>query len=348
MTTDTETDLIVLPDVKDLPDLYMKDGALMDLVTRIQKDVRAHHIDASTAEGRKFATSLSSKVSSSKVLIEKAGKELTEDWRKKTAAVNAVKKEAVEALEALRDEVKAPVKAWEAAETERVRKIQQQMLIFDTDQLTAMSSAAEIKALLNRIEETAVTEEAFAEFTMDAETAKAEAVKKYTADLSVAEGREAQERELAELRAEKAKREAEEEARRAEEARKAEEAAAEEARLARAAAEEETRKKAEEEREKARAAAAQREKEEAERKHQEELAAAKREAEEAADRERARIAEEQRKADEAREKALADEKNRARIRADIIQAMAKIEPRSMPAIVDAMIAGKIPNVKVLV
>jgi colicin import membrane protein len=331
MTTDTETtDLIVLPKAEDIPSLYEKDGELLKLVERIEKDVRSHAIDAATDEGRKFATSLASKVSSSKVLIETAGKNMTEEWRKKTAAVNEVRKTAVARLDALRDEVKAPVQKWKDAENERVAAIQKKILTFDTDQLTAASSSSELKALLTRIEELEVTEDVFAEFMMDAEEAKAEALKKFGADLKVAEEREAAEAELAELRAEKARRQEEDEKRAAAEAKAAEEAAAEEA-----------RKKADEEREAQRAAEVKRREEEAERKHQEELAAAKREAEEAAERERKRIADEKAAEEARQEKARQDAKRRKVVIAEAMEDMRKIEDRTMEGLLGAMIDGRI-------
>lgn len=329
MTTDTETtDLIVLPKAEDIPSLYEKDGELMKLVERIEGDVRSHAIDATTDEGRKFATGLASKVSSSKVLIETTGKNMTEEWRKKTAAVNEIRKAAVARLDALRDEVKAPVQAWKDRENERVAAIQKRILTFDTDQLTAASSSAELKALLSRIEELQVTEEVFAEFHMDAEEAKAEALKKYQADLKVAEEREAAEAELAELRAEKARRQAEDEKRAAEEARKAEEAAAKER-------DAERQKEAELER----ARREEREKIEAEERHKREVAAA-------AEAERKRIADEKAAEEARQEKARQNAKRRKAVTAEILEAMKSVEPRNMSGIVEAMIDGKIPHVEV--
>lgn len=324
MTTDTETtDLIVLPKAEDIPSLYEKDGELLKLVERIEGDVRSHAIDATTDEGRKFATSLASKVSSSKVLIETAGKNMTEEWRKKTAAVNDIKKVAVARLDALRDEVKAPVQKWKDAENERVAAIQKQILTFDTDQLTAASSAAELKALLTRIEALEVTEEVFAEFHMDAEEAKAEALKKYGADLKVAEEREAAEAELAELRAEKARREEEDAKRAAEEARKAEEAAARER-------EAERQKEAELER----ARREEREKIEAEERHKREVAAA-------AEAERKRIADEKAAEEARQEKARQNAKRRETVIAEAMEDMRKVEDRTMRGLLSAVIDGKV-------
>lgn len=330
MTTDTEsTEIITLPPAKDLPALFTKDGGkdeIESIVKQIEERARSETFDHETAKGRKAATSLAAKVSSSKVALENARKKATEDLRAQIDGINGIGKSATTRLEALRDEIKAPVKAWEDREAERVKLIQQKLIIFDTDQLTALAAADEIKALIARIDAVEVSEEEFAEFEDDAEVGKREALKKYRADLQVAEGREEQERELAELRR----------------------AAAEREEADRKAAEEKAAKEAEAKAEEERAAEAKRAQAAAEERHAEELAAAERRAEEAAQRERDRIAEEERRKEAEREKVLADEAKRARIRDEIKSDMGKVKPRDMNNIVDAMIAGQIRHVKVLV
>ncbi|MBT9385505.1 hypothetical protein KM176_16645 [Pseudooceanicola sp. CBS1P-1] len=343
----TETkELITLPDAKDLPALFTQEGKIAALVTRIEEEVKSHAIDVTTPQGRKHATSLAAKVSSSKVLIENAAKAKTDEWRQQTAAVNEVKKDAVSRLEKLRDDTTAPVKAWEEAEASRVREIQQLMLTFDTDKLTALASADEIKALIVRIEDLAVTEEVFQEFSEEAEALKGEALKKYRADLQVAEQREAQARELEELRAEKARRDAEEAERLAKEQAEQEKADREALEKEQAAAREKEQREAQERAQKEAEERVQQQQKEAEERHQRELEVARAREEQAAQRERDRIAREAKAKEEAEAAALADAENRKRIKGQIKDALSKVEPRTVDAMVDAMIDGQIPNVKV--
>ena len=340
------TELTLLPDAKDLPTYFAEAGKLDELVSSIEERVKSEVIDVTTPKGRKAATSLAAKVSSSKVLIEKTAKDLTEDARKKIADVNAKRNSAVERLEKLRDDTKAPVKEWEEREEQRIRAIMQQMLTFDTDQLTAMASAADLQALIEKIEAVEVTEETFQEKTEEAEALKEEALKVYRGHLATAEQREENERELAALRAEKEERERLEQERAEAEAK----AKAEEERKAREAEEkarrEQEAKEAQERAAKEAEARAEQQRKEAEERHARELEEAKRREAEAAERERARIAQEQREKEEAEAAALADEENRKRIKAEIVSALSKVEPRNVAGMVEAMMAGEIPHVKV--
>ncbi|MBR9765995.1 MAG: hypothetical protein GYB53_21390 [Rhodobacteraceae bacterium] len=340
------TELSLLPDAKDLPAVFTEAGKLDELITSIEERVKSEVIDVTTPKGRKAATSLAAKVSSSKVLIEKTAKDLTEDWRQKTANVNALKKSAVERLEKLRDDTKAPVKEWEEKEEARVRAILQLMLTFDTDQLNAAASSEELQALIDKITAVEVTEETFQEKTEEAEALKAEALKVYGAHLQTAQQREENERELAALRAEKEERERQDRERAEKEAA----AKAEEERKAREAEEkarrEQEAKEAQERAAKEAEARAEQQRQEAEARHARELEEAKRREDEAAQRERDRIAQEQREKEEAEAAALADAENRQRVKATIVTALGKVEPRSVAGMVEAMMAGEIPHVKV--
>ena len=315
---DTGTDLIVLPEKSDIPAYFHKEGGIEELVSTIETAVRQVAHDYTTAKGRKAARSYAAKVSSSKTLLETVRKEITADWREKTARVNAIGKVAVERLDALRDEIKGPADAFEQKEADRVAAHMTALDQFDLEALSAHSTSAELTAKIDAIEAVEIGP-AWEEFEGEAREAKAAALTKYRSDLAIAEQREASERELEELRREKAEREAkeEQERRQQEAARQAEEKAAREV-------------------QEAKDAATRAEREAAER------------AEAAAKAERDRIEEEQRKAAEEEAKRKADATHRAKIRDEIVEAFIALGPDGWETAVDAMIDGKIPHVKVSV
>ena len=103
--------------------VFTGDGGVDAILTKIETDARAlaADLDISTEKGRKEIASLArTKIARSKTALIDAGKKLTEDWRKQTAAVNADCRIIEARLDALRDEIRAPLTAWEQAEKDRV------------------------------------------------------------------------------------------------------------------------------------------------------------------------------------------------------------------------------------
>ncbi|MFV1593307.1 hypothetical protein VWZ88_12670 [Phaeobacter sp. JH20_36] len=336
MTETTTTELTKIPEKAQIPQYFGKEGGIEELVTLIETEVSAVHCDYSTDKGRKAARSLAAKVSRSKTLIDAVGKEMTEDWREKTKKVNDQRKVATSRLDELRDKIKAPADEFEAKEAERVKAHMLALDKFSLEALSSHDSSAELQAKIDLIEATEISSD-WEEFEGDARQQKAAALDKYRDDLAIAQAREAQEAELEQLRAEKAERErkeAEEQAarQREQEEREAKDRAHEEAERARIAAE----KRAEQE------------KADAEARHQQELKEAKDAADKAAAAERKRIEDEKRAAEEAEAQRKADADHRKAITAEIVASITKVQPRSYEHLIELMIDGKIPHVKVAV
>lgn len=89
---------------------------LDDLLAQIRAEVTTLVPDVTTAAGRKEIASTAYKVARSKTAIDDAGKELVAGWKSQAAVVDASRKKARDTLDALRDEVRAPLVEWEAAE----------------------------------------------------------------------------------------------------------------------------------------------------------------------------------------------------------------------------------------
>lgn len=333
MTT-TEITEFKLPHKTDVPALFSKEGGIADLVAEIEKQALSFAIDTSTEAGRKEAKSLAATVSRSKTLIDEVGKEQNEERNRLNKEVNALRNMAKDRLDALRDQIKAPVVEWEKKEAERVRLHMLNMDTFDLMRVTSDNSSDEIQGVINAVRDI-VIDETWEEYEADAKAAKAEALTKFQADLGIARVREDQEKELAELRAEKEKREADDAERAAKEAAEK----AEQERQAEATRQAEEAAAAAEAKAKADAEAA-------EVRHKEELEAAERKAEEAAAAERKRIADEKAAEEAAEEKRKSDHLHRSKITSEIVVAMKGLKPEGYEDIVDAMIDGKIPHVKV--
>jgi hypothetical protein len=95
-------------------------GGLNAILEDVERKVRAVPLDGSTASGRDEIRSLAYKVVRTKTALDGEAKRLTEGWRTATAQVNAERKRAQERLDALAEEVRAPLTAFENKEKNRI------------------------------------------------------------------------------------------------------------------------------------------------------------------------------------------------------------------------------------
>lgn len=97
-------------------------GGVEKLIADVETKARALNgaIDASCEDGRVAAKSLAYTVARSKTALDDLGKVFVADLKKATAGVDADRRTLRDRLDALRDEIRAPVDAWEAAEKERI------------------------------------------------------------------------------------------------------------------------------------------------------------------------------------------------------------------------------------
>jgi colicin import membrane protein len=88
------------------------DSVLADITAEVKSIVP----DVTTTKGRKEITSLAHKVAKSKTALDALGKDLVSEWKSKAKLVDADRKKSRDYLDALRDEVRAPLDAWEKEE----------------------------------------------------------------------------------------------------------------------------------------------------------------------------------------------------------------------------------------
>ena len=329
-----QTFKIALPAESKLADLMANTGLLEAMLDNLEKSARSMVTDTSTSSGRDAVRALAAKIAKSKVALDKAGLASTEHLREIVKDTNTRRTIAKDRLTALQAEVRKPLTDWEDAEEQRKEAIKQRLSSIDKGRVDASSTSEQIKAAAAEIG-AIIIDDTWAEQITQADFLKGDALDHFAALLPKAEKREADARELEELRTLRAEQdrkdaEAAEKERQAIQEREAEATYKRRAEADRLAAENKARQAQE---------CAALEAEAANKRHAQEL-------EQAKETERKRI-EGQRLADEAEQaRKLDNTRRRNRIIADIVRAIAALDDQSPETIAQAIMDGKIPNVKV--
>ena len=325
---------IALPSENSLADLMANTGSLEAMLDNLEKSARSMVTDTSTPNGRDAVRALAAKIAKSKVALDKAGLASTEHLREVVKGTNTRRTIAKDRLTALQVEVRKPLTDWEDAEEQRKEAMQKRLAEIDKHLVDASTNSHRIKAAIAQVS-AIIIDDTWAEQITQAEFLKVDALDHFAALLPVAEKREADARELDELRT-----------LRAEQDRKDAEAAEKE-RLAIQERDAEATYKRRAEAEKVAAALSEKRAidraeivaAEAEARHAREL-------EEAKEAER-KLIESKRLAAEAEEsRKLDNTRRRNRIVGDITRAIATLDDQSPETVAQAIMDGKIPNVKV--
>lgn len=324
----TDSQLIPIEQVTPAELFGSSETAMGVLVTGIEREARqlADGLDAETEEGRKELASIAYKVSRSKTTIDDAGKTFAAELKAQVKVIDARRKEARDALDALRDKIRGPVNEWEQKERERIEthtgaieglrgmgnEAAEMWQDADMDQLTGLKKRAE-----------AIDPSTFEEFEENAADTRLATLAKIDTAIRKREQFDAEQAELERLRkAEAERKQKEHDERIAREAVEAEQRKAEEA----LRKEREARERAEVQ------------KQEAEKRAQE----AKKRAEE----EQRRKAEEEAAEQQRRER---NTRHKAQVHNEAIEALAEISgvgTVTARKILDRIKAGKIPHVEV--
>lgn len=108
--------------------------------------------DIETKAGRDRIVSAAQSVRKRKAEIDRTRKAMTEHWRQQTAKVNETGKVIIGDLDALIEEVRAPVTAWERAEEQRKAEADRIILTLESaPTITFGMTSAEVQDRLDRI-----------------------------------------------------------------------------------------------------------------------------------------------------------------------------------------------------
>lgn len=205
LAPETGTELM-LPQGTAIAALFAQPKEIDSFLERIEREARAHVPDLSTVKSRAAIASVAHMVSKSKVALDEAGKALNEEARKAIGVVDAERRKIRERLDALRDEVRAPLTEYEAAEAARIKRLQARIdTAFDPPALP--SDSAGLREAIAAAEAVEIEDEEWGELLVAALKAKDAFLIRAKAALRDAEHREAMEAENARLKAEAAERE---------------------------------------------------------------------------------------------------------------------------------------------
>lgn len=201
------TELIVLPPKETALQVYSTPQGLEPYLAKIKEELDSFVPDVTTKKGRDAIASIAYKVAKGKTALDSIGKELVADLKDVPKKIDAERKRMRDLLDQWKDEVRAPLTAWEEAEAAREARHKAGIEWF---QLRAKEyhdlDLQELRASLAEVEGKTV-DAAWEEFEAEAHRAKAKAVEALTAAVAAREKHEAEQAELAKLRAEAAARE---------------------------------------------------------------------------------------------------------------------------------------------
>lgn len=181
-------------------------NTLGSFVNAAREAVSGEVPDTTSRKGRERIASLAAQVSRSKTAVEKPGREYLKRIKELPKAIEAELREFVQQMDALRDEVRAPLNTWEQAEAARQAKHQAGIDQINLRLECRDLDVAELNTNIEWLEGLAVGAE-WEEFETEAARAKDKALTALRAALVVREKYEAEQAELAELRRKQAEQE---------------------------------------------------------------------------------------------------------------------------------------------
>jgi hypothetical protein len=124
-----------------------KTGGTDEIINKIKQQALSFVTDTTTAKGRKEIASIAARVASSKVALDKAGKELVAGIKEQSKAIDAERKKMRDELDALKIEVRKPLTDWEEAEKAKLEAEQEKKRLEEEAKQRAIFEEQEKKRL---------------------------------------------------------------------------------------------------------------------------------------------------------------------------------------------------------
>ncbi|MNH05664.1 hypothetical protein D3C79_650070 [compost metagenome] len=171
------------------------------MLADIRKQATSLVPDLSTAKGRKEIASIAFSVAKTKTYLDGFGKELTDKYKEIPKRIDANRKLIRDTLDALKDEVRAPLTQYEAAEEARVAALQSRLARLNElgSSASIEIAAADLQTMLLEVEQTAL-DDTWQELLPQATVAKELAAKRLGEALAARQKYEAEQAELELLR----------------------------------------------------------------------------------------------------------------------------------------------------
>ncbi|MDR2333703.1 MAG: hypothetical protein LBE61_09485 [Burkholderiaceae bacterium] len=200
------TDIVLLPPKETALQVYSAPQGLDPYLAKIKEELDAFVPDVTTKKGRDAIASIAYKVAKGKTALDNIGKDLVAELKDVPKKIDAERKRMRELLDQWKDEVRAPLTAWEEAEEARQARHKTGIELIQQAALTHDFAAHTLRTALAAIE-ARVIDSSWEEFEAEAHRAKARTVEVLQKAIAEREKQEAEQAELARLRAEAAARE---------------------------------------------------------------------------------------------------------------------------------------------
>lgn len=202
----SSTEITVLPSPETALQVFSAPAGLDPYLAKIKEELDAFVPDVTTKKGRDAIASIAHKVARSKTALDNIGKELVADLKDVPKKIDAERKRMRDMLDAWKDEVRAPLTEWEEAEAARITRHKTGIELIELAAATHDYSVSNLRNMLAGIEATVINE-TWEEFEAEAHRAKAKTIEALNTAIEAREKYDAEQAELARLRAEAAARE---------------------------------------------------------------------------------------------------------------------------------------------
>lgn len=194
-------ELALIEDIKEenYPVIYGR--SLDHFYEKVRAEVSSKVPDLTTAKGRARIASLAANVSKSKVAVEKPGREYLKQLKDLPKKIEAELRDFTDKMDKLRDETRKPLTDWENAEKARVESHKSKIAELVSYRDGVISDSQFALSLIGQIE-SVVIDSSFEEFEAEAHREKAESIAFLKAARERLIKHEAEQAELARLRAE--------------------------------------------------------------------------------------------------------------------------------------------------
>lgn len=197
-----ETQLAPVPPKETALAVFSADKGLEPWLQQIRTEIDGFTPDITTRKGREAVASMAYKVARSKTALDDVGKKLVAELKEIPKKIDAERKRVRDTLDAWQEEVRRPLNEWQAAEDARVEKHTDGIdWLRNRDDMLSELSAEQIRVRIAETEAVAIGEQ-WEEFEAEASREKDKALGLLRAALTKREQFEAEQAELARLRAE--------------------------------------------------------------------------------------------------------------------------------------------------
>lgn len=199
-TDNTQTQLVVIEPTTAVA-LFTEGQGVAELLADIRQKATSLVPDITTAKGRKEVASIAHSVARTKTYLDGLGKEQTDKFKEIPKRIDANRKQIRDTLDALKDEVRAPLTQYEAAEEARVAALQSRLARLNElgSSASIEIAAADLQVMLQEVEQNAL-DDSWQELLPQATVAKELAAKRLGDALAARQKYEAEQAELEQLR----------------------------------------------------------------------------------------------------------------------------------------------------